>query len=265
MSDALKTALARILRPLVRLLIARGVGVPALMDLVRQLYVEQAEVHFRLDNKRLTVSRLSLLTGLQRREIKKQQTHDQLPTKTSMGPVPRVLARWATDPDWRDDTGQPRRLPRRGADASFEHLVASVSRDIHPRSVLDALLSDGHIKLDPQSDTVSLLRHSYLPKDARQKLSYFGLNLGDHAAAAVANINAADTPPFFERAVHFNGLSPQALAEVDALARRLQTDALYQIAARAGQLQAPGGGAPGRIRCGAFIYTESEQPKDTSS
>ncbi|MEO1550705.1 MAG: hypothetical protein AAFR93_09770, partial [Pseudomonadota bacterium] len=60
------TFLDRVLRPLVRLAIARGVLFPDLAQCLRRLYVEAAVAR---GQGRVTDSRISVLTGLQRREI----------------------------------------------------------------------------------------------------------------------------------------------------------------------------------------------------
>ena len=53
-----------------RALIAQGVTAPALYRLLKRLYVEVAEREFRLDGERPTDSRISLLTGVHRRDVK---------------------------------------------------------------------------------------------------------------------------------------------------------------------------------------------------
>ena len=62
---------ARLLRPLVRLLIKSGVTFPALCDLLRELYVNVAEYDFALPDKSQTDSRVSLLTGIHRKEVRR--------------------------------------------------------------------------------------------------------------------------------------------------------------------------------------------------
>jgi len=176
------------------------------------------------------------------------------------GPLPRVLARWIGGPPYADATGAPRGLRRVAAGGpSFESLVAEVSRDIHPRTVLDELVRLGLIEHEPAEDRVSLLASAYLPRrDDAALLGYFGANLGDHAEAAAANLMAAPEPgPFFERAVHYNQLTPEALDELEQLARQLHGEALAALNTRALALQqrdAGAGAATGRFRAGAFVY-----------
>ncbi len=264
MNGYLETALARVLRPLIKLMISKGIGMQALTEHLKALYVEQAERHFQLDGKRMTDSRVSLLTGLHRRDVRRLRDAAAPRAPATMGPVPRVIARWMMAPGWQDEDGQPLRLQLRGeGPQSFEQLVAAVSRDVHPRSVLDALLAEHLAEIDGDTGEVMLVGNSYVPKHEQTQTDYLGMNLGDHAVAAVENVLARYKPPFFERAAHFNKLSPGSLGELDRLARKLQLDVLQIIAEKATALQDMDAGtadAGGRFRCGAFVYVEESPP-----
>ncbi|HUS55091.1 MAG TPA: DUF6502 family protein [Thermohalobaculum sp.] len=257
-------ALSRILRPLVRVMIARGMAFPEFAGRVKELYVEVCNRHFRLEAKRLTDSRISLLTGLQRKDIRlvrtRLETTDGDAEPQGAGPLPRILARWMGGAPYTGQTGAPRSLPRSGAEGvSFETLAAEVSRDIHPRTVLDELIRLGLVEQSDDDGRVSLIAPAYLPSgDDAALLGYFGANLGDHAEAAATNLLAAPKPgPFFERSVHYNQLTPEALAELDTMARQLQGAALLELNNRALELQQRDDGndaATGRFRCGAYIF-----------
>ncbi|MEO1776349.1 MAG: DUF6502 family protein [Pseudomonadota bacterium] len=264
-STALLTAaLSRVLRPLVRLMIQRGLGYPAAATLLRRLFVEVAEEAFALPGRRITDSRLSLLTGVQRREVKAlRDGADSAQTPAVHGPLPRLLARWRSDPAWQEGAGGPRRLDR----AAFEALVAEVSRDMHPRTLLDELTRQGVVQRD--GDLITLAAEDGAPRgDEAATLVYFGANLGDHGMAAVANLSSgAERPPFFERAVHYNRLSEASLDALEALARERQSAVLAELNARALALQTADGGAPGavhRFRVGAFVYRSDKPSEETS-
>lgn len=254
--------LSRILRPIVRLMISRGFGFAAASELLKRLYVEEAEAHFQLDGKRMTESRISLLTGLRRREVKRlleegAENDSALP----MGPAPRVLMRWATSKAWQDKSGAPLTLALRGREGeSFEALAAEISKDIHARSVLDALEAAGSVSVDRKQGRVTLVSDTYLPTDDDAQLAYASANVGDHASAAVGNILSADAP-FFERAAHFNNLTGASVAKLNVTAREVHSQALARIAAEAEAAQQRDADAPDanmRFRSGAYIFSESE-------
>lgn len=240
-----RDALIRIFRPVVRLMIDRGVMFPEVADLLKRLFVQQAEAGFGIAGKRMTDSRISLLTGLQRRDVKLHRGAPLDEPPASAGPLPRIVSRWLAE--------GARSMNR----AEFEALVASVSRDMHPRTILDELVRQGIAALDGES--LTLLKDSYLPGGDDAKLGYFGANLGDHTEAAVSNL-MAEHAPFYERAVHYNRLSDESLRKLDALARTLQQDALSALNREALRLQsadAKDATANGRFRCGAYVYLEN--------
>ncbi len=254
------TALTRVLQPLVRLMITRGVTFPDLSDQLKPIFVRSAEANFGLDGKRMTDSRISLLTGLQRRDVRTHRENDGTtgPSQEGAGPLPRIIARWLSDEAWCDGD-KPRVLSRAGDGLSFEALVGSVSRDMHPRTLLDELERQGAVSIE--GEEITLLIESYLPGGDAAKLDYFAANLGDHSQAAVANLTT-DEPPFFERAVHYNQLSDESLLALEALAREKQHAVMKELNAEANRLQRKdkrNREARGRFRCGAFIYVEKSE------
>lgn len=247
----LTLALARILRPIVRVLIARDMLFPAASDALKHAYLEAAEKDFSLDGKPLTDSRVHLLTGLQRRDIKslRKSGSDLSP---SAGPVARVTGLW------RAEFGSAP-LSRTGPPPSFEALVNKVSKDVHPRTILDELVRLGLVTIE--EDLLHLSGPANVPsRDDRAMLDYFAANVGDHAMAAADNMAAAPDPgPHFERAVHYNRLSAASVAELDGLARKLFGDALATLNARAAKLQhRDGGDGSQRVRMGAYIWQGKE-------
>ncbi|MEM7188880.1 MAG: DUF6502 family protein [Pseudomonadota bacterium] len=252
--NPLQIAATRILGPLVRVLISRGVRFSEFNDWAKGVYLAVAERSFRLEEKRVTDSRLHLLTGLQRKDIKALRGRTPEETAPSAGPLARIIGRWMAE---HAKAGEPLPLPRLGPAPSFEALVSAISRDMHPRTVQDELLRLGAAELD--GDDIRLTAAALLPSaDDEALLGYLGANLGDHAAAAAANVLAApDAGPHFERAVHYNHLSDAALAELEALSRDRLGKALAEINTQAAALQARDRGtegASGRFRAGAFIY-----------
>ena len=69
--EALLGPLRRLMRPLIRLLIRSGVGFPAFAELARGLYVEVAGQDLLADPTERTDSRISLMTGVHRKELRR--------------------------------------------------------------------------------------------------------------------------------------------------------------------------------------------------
>jgi hypothetical protein len=262
----------RVLRPLIRFALARRIPIQVIVDLLKKLYVDVTMEEFSLPEKRLTDSRISVLTGLQRKDIKaiRETADDDATWFASAGPLPRLVARWRSAADYQDEDGNPLSLPKTGPGPSFESLVGMISHDIHARTVLDDLIALGLVTTD--EDKITLIAEAFLPRaDENALLGYLSNNLGDHATAAVANVlSAPAAAPHFERAVHYNYLSADSLNDLEALSRRLQQQTLEQINAHALALQVQDRGDPaarGRFRCGAFILCEgiTDRAKEESA
>lgn len=229
-------ALRGVLRPLVRALVAQGIGAPAFYRLVKQTYVDVAAETL---GQGATDSRISVMTGVHRRDVKDMRATsltDDADIRRKVSTLTTVVGRWLGGDDTTDDTGQPIPLPRSRAEGvSFEALVQSVSRDIRPRTILDELLRQKIVtRVD---DMVHLNLDSLIgPADLDQRMHFFAANLGDHMNAAVENL-LEDAPTNLERAVFYNNLTDQSIAKIEAEARLLSNDALMKINKQARALQ----------------------------
>jgi hypothetical protein len=257
-------AIARLLRPLVRLCIRGGITFPALTQLLRELYVNVAEYDFALPGKEQTDSRVSLLTGIHRKEVSRLRGAGApvtvVPAAISLTSA--VIAHWLAEPDFTDSQGHPLPLPRSGPSPSFEALVGAVTRDVRPRAVLDEWLDSGLVAVDGE-DRVTLREAAFVPRGDDDKLYYFGRNLHDHVAAAVENVLAAE-PRFMERAVHYDGLSEDLAKRLEARARELADAALQQANREAHTALRKDGGGEHRWILGVYVYREDAsraQPK----
>jgi hypothetical protein len=262
-AGALVRALRRLLRPLVRLLLANQVTYPFLANLLKAVYVEVADRDFAIADRPQTVSRLSLLTGIHRKDVKRLREapppDDAPPPNVSLGA--QLVARWTGRPEFLDGEGRPRRLPRwrgRTGGPSFEELVASVSKDIRPRAVLDEWLRLGVVEIDAE-DRVRLIVEAFVPeKGFDEKAFYFGRNLHDHIAAGAHNL-AGRSPPLLERSVYYGELSAESADELAALAEQKGMDALRAVNRRALELrEREASEAPRtlRINFGIYFYRE---------
>nr|WP_108257798.1 DUF6502 family protein [Mangrovicoccus ximenensis] len=101
--ETFRAAVDRILRPLVRAMIGRGLAYPQLAELLKPLFIEQALRHFGLPGRRMTDSRISVLTGLQRRDIRSLREASEAPraAERGHGPIPRRSSPAASGSAWR--------------------------------------------------------------------------------------------------------------------------------------------------------------------
>lgn len=262
LSPTLVAALRHLLRPLVQLLVARGITYPMLAEMLKETYVDVADRNFRLGEAPPTDSRVSLLSGVHRKDVRRLRGQvavdaESMPTSVALGA--QLVAAWTAKREFRDAKGRPRPLPRLAADGgerSFEALVASVSKDIRARSVLDEWLRLGIVGLDGQ-DRVVLRRAAFVPsRGLDEKAFYLGHNVHDHLAAAASNL-VGETAPFLERSVHYDALDSESVQELAALAEAAGMEALHKINRKAMELEARDAKKPEpkhRITFGVYFF-----------
>jgi hypothetical protein len=263
-SRALQEALQQLLAPVARLAVARGLPYAATQELLKSAFVEAASAaHPGLAAHR-KVSRIATTTGINRREV----TRLTAPAVSRAAPTRRpprsaaseLHAHWRTHADWRDTEGRPRVLPRLGPAPSFEALAQFITRDVHPRSLLDELCRLGLARLDEATDTVALQGDAFVPSGDRVRmLGFLGDNVGDHLRAAVDNVLATGRPPHLEQALFAEGLSAESLEALRPLLREqwatLRQALVPALEARIGaDARSPGPRA--RVRLGLYAYNE---------
>ena len=267
--QGLVEACQAVLRPLARLAVGRGVPYAEVVELLKQSYVEAArDVHPGVAAGR-AVSRISATTGLNRREVTRlMQKGDDGAPPARPSPPTQAFTRWLTDPALRDADGAPLALPVSGPAPSFEALAQSITRDVHPRTLLEELTRLGLARVD-EVNRVHLVDKAFVPRaDVDRMLAFLGANVGDHLRAAVENV-LADGSRQFEQALFADELSQDSLAEVRALVSAEWQRLLHAVAPALQALvdadKAADRTADQRVRIGFFAYTgpmsaPAEQP-----
>jgi len=259
--EALQRALERLLLPLAQLAVARGVPYAVIDETLRAAVVSVAHAaHPGLPEHR-RASRVSAATGLHRREVSRLLEAAAQPKAGAppRSPAAMVFAHWRADKRYRTRGGAPRALPRVGPAPSFESLAHDVTRDVHPRALLEELLRLKLATHDAASDVVTLTEEAFVPRgDVPRMLGYLGANVGDHLQAAVDNV-LGHQPTHFEQAIAADGLSAASLDAVRPLLRehwRHLTDALVPLLERLLEADAarPGGQATRRLRLGLYGF-----------
>lgn len=256
------SALTTLIEPMAALAVAHGTPLSAVQDIVKLAFVDAARRAHPTLTAHGMVSRISTVTGLNRREVSRITQLDRAAVPARHSPASQVAARWQADPTLQDPSGVPMALPRQGPAPSFESLVHAVTRDVHPRSLLDELSRLGRVQLE--GETVRLTGKLFVPQgDAERMLGLLGNNVGDHLRAAVANV-ISPVAPYLEQAVFADGLSPQSADEVEKLARTqwqvLLATMLPSIQKMIVDDEAADRPRDNRVRIGLYSYKEATTP-----
>lgn len=168
MSDA-KTyataALRLLLRPIARMMLRAGVDWREFANVGKATYVEMATEDFGIRGRPTNISRVAILTGMTRREVRRLRTllQDDNPEIFSrMNYATRVLAGWYQDREFIDADGTPKPLPATGPTPSFAALCAKYSGDVAATTMLKELKHVAAVKEDA-SGTLTVQKRVYMP------------------------------------------------------------------------------------------------------
>lgn len=263
-ADLTLATAVRLLEPLLPLLLREGVTYPRLSNALKKAFLEVAPGVLQDSSIRINDSSVSTLTGIHRKDVREWRSAGRpRPQAKTFGAVMALFTRWSTDPAYCDATGRPLVLERKGGPGTFEALAASVSNDVHPRTVLQELVRLGVAEIvegaseDDDDDRISLCADAFVPKDgAAEMLQLLSDNVGDHLAAAVQNV-LGSTPPMLEQSIFAESLRPQSAEQMNALARKVWQGAFNEIVRKATALSDKDAGQEGadqRIRVGMYFY-----------
>jgi len=261
LSSVLAAAVLRLLAPLVRVLLRNGMSFNAFSDLARRAYVESAMREFAIPGKKQTVSRVSVLTGLSRKDVQRilgaQGIADSGEARERYNRAARVIAGWVRDQEFADAAGEPAALAPDGPGASFGQLVKRYSGDVPARAVLDELLRVGAVQRQDDG-RIRLLSRAYVPSASDlDKLDILGADVADLIATIDHNLRHGGADPRFQRKVMYDNVPRDAAAAFRALSAQ-QAQALLEamdqwLAPRDRDVNPSVRGAE-RVRVGVGIY-----------
>jgi hypothetical protein len=196
-SKSITYFLSQVFRKVVRLVIGT-VSLPVLVDILKAIYVDEAERKLSREGSKPTKSALALMTGLDTRVVSQvlEQNLETTIQNQNVNPEHSLIDMWSSDPYFQDpETGRAARLPIGGKGRTFQGLVLrSIGRNITVKTVIDRLLASGNIKIITDDiERVELLSMFYSPiSDDRAKQTEVGLIEASRVLSAVVhNMRAA--------------------------------------------------------------------------
>lgn len=169
-----REALVCLLYPVVRLALRHAVKFQDFEAVAKQAFLRAATEELQSSGSAVTASKLSVMTGIQRRDIRRIE-NSQPPSHGDL--ITRVIGLWREGARFRGKNGRPRTLSFHSGAGEFVDLVQSVSSDLNPYTVLFEL---ERARLAEQNeDGVSLLRPGYQPADLAEGLRLLGKDSSD--------------------------------------------------------------------------------------
>lgn len=264
-NHVLTAAVLRLLRPLARVLLRHGIPFSAFEALGKQAYIDVAMSDFALPGKKPTISRVSILTGLTRKDVQRW-VHGEPGEAATIATerynrAAKVLAAWLRDTRFQDAQGEPLPLTIDG-DPGFSMLVRLHSGDMPARAVLDELIHVGAVgeRGDGRFQPVT---RAYVPQRSEaDKLVILGNDAADLIDTIDHNLQRGAEDPRFQRKVMYDSVPIEALPEFRRLSAQ-QGQALLEaldrwLAARDVEV-GPGERPAPRARVGLGIYYFEER------
>lgn len=157
-----------------------------LLESAKVVFIEVAAAEIQRQGKEPNVSRLSVMTGLRRREIMRLW-RDGEEKSTSYGFITRVIGMWQQGKRYLTKGGEPRILTVDGENSEFNKLVKNISTDLHPGTVLFEM---ERLQLVRRTqDGLELIAGSYFPKsDPKESFAMLAQDTADLMQAAEENI-----------------------------------------------------------------------------
>lgn len=139
MQDAIQrqilNALLLVLRPLARALLRAGIGFREFDEIAKTAFVEIATEDYGLRGRPTNISRVAVMTGLTRKEVRRLRDKSASGERTVVlrsTPMATILHRWFTESEFLTESGTPAELAFDGSGVTFSSLVRKYGGDIPP-------------------------------------------------------------------------------------------------------------------------------------
>lgn len=269
--DIAALSAAPILTALAELMLEEGVSYAEFAAIARHAFVNAAE-QVLASEKRVTDSRVSILTGIHRKEVKQIRGSEGLainPEKAKSNRAIAVISAWTREPAYLSSDGKPLALPYDGSAPSLSDLIQNFSGDMPVRAVCDELARMGVI--EQRGDLWYLLVPVFVPNESRNAvMNILSTDTTDLIRTIHHNLNHPTGSKRFQRTVAYDAISDESAALFKALASGQSLELLKQFDAWLANrekddkaLRAKDPSLP-RLRAGVGIYYFEQVLTNTS-
>jgi hypothetical protein len=269
--NVVKSTLSRLLRPLVSLLLQKGMTFDEFSEVAKHVYIDVADQDFLIEGRKQTIARVAMLTGIQRKEVSRIQKLDDVEKNeldSAYNRGVRITSGWRRDKAFSNKSG-PRALPLEGK-ASFAELVKKYSGDLPFKAVLDEFKRVGVVSINQQDKVTLVNAAGYVPTSSEaDQLNILGQSAADLLNTIAYNLTA-ESDKRLQLTVAYNNLN---VSSVKAFKEKSQQESVALLKEFDAWLsrhdrditadEAPDGDE--RIRAGIGIYFFQEPYQEDSS
>ena len=271
MNKVLYTTCYLILRPLIRILLRKGVSYGEFTQIAKQAYVKVAEeAAITPTCKKPTTSQIAITTGLTRKDVAalRKVDFDEVTITARYNRGTRVIDGWLHDSDF--NHGNPTKtLPLLGTECSFKHLVERYSGDMPYRAMLQELARVQAVEVSADDRSVRLLTDAYVPYgDEDEKLAILGKDVSHLITTIDYNLSADKTDLRYQRQVSYDNLPIEALAPFKKMVRQDSQALLVKFnewLSTKDRDRTPESEGTGKVKAGVGIYYFEEDNSQTNN
>jgi len=157
--------------PIVRCLLRSGIGYREFAKICKVAFVKVATEDYGIRGRPTNISRVAVMTGLTRKEVKKVRDSDiaDISQLYFTSPPSEVLNQWHTDSEYLTDDSRPKVIPYEGPTCSFTALVKRRAGDIPPGAMRTELKRVGAIE-ELSDGMLKVIKRAFVPSGVDDRL-----------------------------------------------------------------------------------------------
>lgn len=201
-NSAVLSALLRALRPIARFLMKAGIGYREFAEISKCAFVDVGTSDYGLRGRPTNISRVAVMTGLTRKEVKRLREKILAGNQTVLNrviPPAEIIQQWHSDPKFLDDMGRPLKLEFDGRSPTFSDLVKKYGGDIPPGAMRTELKRVGAVQEDDRGYLTVVKRYSRPAGEYVQLQRALGQALYGIANTINHNVGASEDKSWTER------------------------------------------------------------------
>lgn len=197
-SSVVQQACLALLKPIAGFLMKCGMTWREFSAVSKAAFVAVASEDYGIKGRKTNVSRVSILTGINRKEVKRQRElldmAVTLPAHKTTDAT-RVLSGWHQDREFTDKNGKPKVLPITGDERSFWSLCQRFGGDVAVSTMLKELKRVKAVEQTPDGQVRALQRY-YMPVQFDSEwIANAGSVFGDLGTNINHNLTTSDDKP----------------------------------------------------------------------
>lgn len=197
------------LKPIARFCLRNSLAIQEIVEALKVALIEEAMHEVSRVSKRVSVSRLSVVTGLHRRDVMRL-TRDTPKAESPASLASRVIGQWTQDKRFQSAEGAPKVLSYEGDQCEFKDLVRCVSKDLNHCTLLFELERTGAVEKTRAG--VKLKKRSFvIGSDMVKGLEVLAQDSDDLMSAVMENLMEAPSIPQLHARTEYDNVSVEAL------------------------------------------------------